>query len=161
MRIKRNDLQAAVERLEHALSEPGADHAARLREPLARLEDVVWQKIAALKPADGKLIDVDRPRLPSPAVDRRADKLCTELEKFLEEVRALRGKARQTAAAAPVSDPATLAGALPVAPEAGADADLGVLLQRARQLLQDMEHYEAQEAELIYDSVNTDIGAGD
>ena len=39
---------------------------------------------------------------------------------------------------------ANLAGALPVAPEAGAAADYGVFLQHAAELVEALRHYEAE-----------------
>jgi hypothetical protein len=159
MRGKSANLVRAVERLETILGDVGPDQVTRLKQALAQVEDAVWQRIVALKPVDGKIVKVDRPRLPSPGVDRRADKLCAELEHFLEEAQALRASARETGTAP--QDPATLGGALPVAPEVGAVADWGVFVQRARRLVADLEEYENQEAELIYDSINTDIGSPD
>jgi hypothetical protein len=48
-----------------------------------------------------------------------------------------------------------------VAPEAGAVPDFGVFRQRAEQLVEGVQRYIQQEAGLILESVNIDVGAGD
>ena len=93
---------------------------------------------------------------------RRAAELRRELDGFAEETRTLRTRAQGAAQAFGVTgNPANLAGALPVAPEAGAVPDFGMFRERTRKLLEALKHYEDEEARLILESVNTDIGAGD
>src|SRR5207249_4089013 len=77
MSLNRNDLQAAIDQLEHALAARTAGREmawrAAVDQSLAGLEQTVRQHAKTLLPADGKIIDVDRPRIPSPGVSRRAE----------------------------------------------------------------------------------------
>lgn len=159
-------LKAAAERLEKVLDEnkfgPDQGWTDRVDRALADIEQAVQVHASALQPADGRIVKVDRPRLPSPGVDRRAAALRQELDELLRETTELRAKVKGVAAAFGVNvNPSGLAGALPVAPEAGALPDFGVFRQRVKHLADGLERYEEEEAHLILDSVNTDIGAGD
>ena len=131
--------------------------------PIESLESFLRRQHAAtLEAPDGRVVDVDSARLPSPTMSRRAAKLHEELDRFLDETRALRTKVRGVAPGQGSADnPSALAGALTVAPEAGAIPDFGVFWTRAQELLNALNRYEEQEANLILDSVTTDIGAGD
>ncbi len=159
MTTNRDDLVAAVDRLEQTLGTPGNGDA--LRRALGGLEDALWQHAAVLAGPDGPLPDIDRPLLPSPGVSRRTEELRQQLDNFLTELRALRTKARGLAAPSGTTRPDTMAGALPVAPEMGAAVDYGVICARARDLIADLQQFEEEEEDLILHSVNTDIGAGD
>jgi hypothetical protein len=166
MRAKNDTLEKAMGELERALAEEAvgreADWAGRVDQVLAGIEAAVQQRAANLEPPDGKVVEVDRPRLPSPTVSRRAAGLRQELAGVLAEAQALRARVRGAVQAFGVPvQPAGLAGALPVAPEAGAIPDFGVFRQRVRELLTALAQYEEEEARLILESVTTDIGAPD
>ena len=161
-----DNLLVAIEELERVLSSPaGSDPAggtARLERALGGLEQAVRRHADALREPDGLVGQIDRPRVPSPGLDRHTEHLRAELAHFLEDIRTLRSRARAEGQLPRRSaDPTNLAGALPVAPEAGALAKQGVLVQRARQLAQALERYEDEEADLLLDTVNTDIGSPD
>jgi len=166
MAANRDDFMGAVDRLEQALSTLGTDTGS-CRTPavdraLAEVEEAARRHAETLLPADGSLVQIDRPLLPSPGVDRRAEALKQELESLRAEAGTLRQRADSLESPPnPQQDPTTLAGALPVAPELGAVPDFSVFCARARQLLHALQHYEEEEADLILKSVNTDIGAGD
>jgi len=166
MAANRDDFMGAVDRLEQALAtvntEKGSCRTAEVDKALAEVEASARQHAEALLPADGSLIKVDRPLLPSPGVDRRAEALKQELEGLGAEAATLRQRVGNVELPPNQGqDPTTLAGALPVAPELGAVPDFSVFCARARQLLHSLQHYEEEEVELILKSVNTDIGAGD
>jgi hypothetical protein len=165
MPAKADNLMAAIVDLERVLDGTAADERGRttdLDRALAGLEEAVRRHADALRGPEGLVGNVDRPRIPSPAVDRHTERLRQVLAQILRHIQGLRVKARAEGQDPAVSgDPATLAGALPVAPEAAALADHGVLVQRARQLARALERFENEEADLMLDSVNMDIGAGD
>jgi hypothetical protein len=143
-----------------AAARPG-DWAERAERTLARIEQAVQQRLALVRSAPGRLVKVDCPRLPSPAVERGQAGLQRQLYDLLREAETLRAGVRGTTPAAGVQADDNLAGALPVAPKAGAAADFGDFLQHAAALVEAVRHYEAEEARLILESVNMDIGAGD
>jgi hypothetical protein len=163
MKARKKTLEAAVTGLERALAtDAGPDWAGRVGQALDRLEQAVREHNQALAATDGRLVEVDRPLLPSPTVDRRTEELRRDLDGFLEEAKALRGQVRGAAPGAGLGvGAAGQAGAREVAPEAGAAADFGVFCQRARRLLEALHHFEEEETDLVQDSVTTDIGAGD
>jgi len=111
----------------------GGESAGRIEQTLAALQEALRQRAATLKPPDDPLPDVDRPLLPSPGEDRKAAELREQVGGFLWETEALRAQAR----------------------DGGAEAD--AFRERARAL----RNHEHAEVDLILESVNTDIGAGD
>ena len=156
-------LTRAIQGLKEALGSNGVgqkDWAGRVGTALEAVEEAVRQHRAALEDEEGRLVDVNTSLNPSPVVKRRADGLREELGRFLKEARELRRKVDEVHASA-VADPKTLAGALPVAPEAGELPDFSVFWQRARDLLAGLGHFEEEEADLIQYSVTLDLGAGD
>jgi hypothetical protein len=156
-----DNLLVAIEELVRVLNGP-AGGIARLERALGNLEQTVQRHAEALGEPDGLVGQIDRPRVPSPGLDRHTEHLREELAHFLEDIRKLRRRARSEGQTPPLSaDPENLAGALPVAPEAGALSNQGVLVQRARQLARALERYENEEADLLLDTVNMDIGAPD
>jgi hypothetical protein len=166
MPAKANDFNTVADGLERTLSEGAAgrerEWVSGVDRALAAVEEAVRRRAEALRTPDGRLVDVDRPRLPSPAVDRRTDALERELGTFLERTRSLRGQVPGAAEGIGLEqDPAELAGALPVAPEAGAAADLGVFRQHARELAEALRHFEREEADVVLDRITPNIGAGD
>jgi hypothetical protein len=166
MATKRDRFVASIERLEQALAGPSAGNERgwrnRVDQALAEVAVTARQHAASLEGPDIPLVDVDRPLLPSPGVARRSEELRQQLDGFALETQALRIKLRAMppAAEAP-ANVANLAGALPVAPDLAAAVDFGVFRGRARKLCQALEHYEEEEAALILDSINTEVGAGD
>src|SRR5262249_21329532 len=86
-----------------------AQHPAREKENSIALPDGcpagmrrgVRQRAAALKSDEGKLVDVESPLLPSPAMDRLTDRLREELGEILDEVASLRSEIRRQGGAAP------------------------------------------------------------
>src|SRR5690348_16723595 len=96
MPAKANDFNTVADGLERALSEGAAgrerEWVSGVDRALAAVEGAVRRRAEALRTPDGELVDVDRPRLPSPAIDRRTDDLQRELLKLLERARSLRGQ---------------------------------------------------------------------
>jgi hypothetical protein len=140
MAAKADDITAALGQLEKILGEPagqGQGWSGRVDAALARLEGELRREATELKAPDGPVPDVDRPLIPSPGEDRKAAHLRDELEDFLQEIQALRSQARD--------------GGSTVEP----------LRERGRELVQAVRRHEHAEVDLILDSVNTDIGAGD
>ena len=162
-----NDLLfAAVHGLECLLAESMAarqqDWLARVDQALAGVEQAMRERANALTVPEEGLVEVDRPRLPSPTVARRAEELRQELAGMIAEARALRAKVQSATPASGLEiGSSDLAGALPVAPEAGAVPDFGLFCRRTRELLDGLGRYEEEEAKLILDSITPDIGAGD
>jgi hypothetical protein len=142
---KSDDLVAAMNRLEQVLGDESSrrdeEWLGCADEALRTVEESVRLHLPTLRPADGKLIEVDRPRLPSPMVSRRADELYGELHGFLNETQALRTMLHGS--------------------DGSSAPNFGAFRQRARQLVEALQQYEEEEANLILESVNTDIGAGD
>jgi hypothetical protein len=155
-----DNLLVAIEELERVLNNP-AGGTSRLEGALGNLEQTMQRHADALREPDGLVGQIDRPRIPSPGLDRHTEHLREELAHFLEDIRTLRNRAQVDRQTPRVSADPTLAGALPVAPEAGALSNQGVLVQRARRLAQNLERYENEEADLLLDTVNTDIGSPD
>jgi uncharacterized membrane protein YccC len=158
-------LANAVKELKRVLAEDAAgrekDWTGRMGQALSALEQSVRQHRAKLEDAEGRVVEVERSLNPSPTVARRADQLREELDRLLQDAHALRGKLQSTHPSRARMDPATAAGALSVAPEAGDVADFGVFCERVEHLLDGFEHYDEEEAELIQESVTMDLGAGD
>jgi hypothetical protein len=144
MSAKREDLLAAVTHLERVLKHPaGPPGAAHLEQALANLEDVVSRHTATLRDPNALMgSDMDRPRIPSPGVDRQTRHLREELKGLLQDVRNLRTR-------------------VPLPDSPGAWGDHANLARRARKLAEALERYEDHEVHLILDSVNTDIGSPD
>jgi hypothetical protein len=161
-----NPLLTATERLERTLGEgaPGRerDWAREVDDALAGLEQAVRQRAATLIGRDGSVVKVDRPRLPSPTVDRQAAHLRQELDDILGQLGALRLEVQGASQAFGGTLPPTpTTGALPAAPRAGAVPDFGGFRQKAQGLVEAVRRYEEEAAHMVLESVNTDIGAGD
>jgi hypothetical protein len=138
------------------------DWSDRVDQALSQLVEAIRQRAATWKSPEGKVVDVESPRLPSPTVARRGSELRRDLDGFLEQAKALQTDVRKVAQTfGGGAEVANLAGALPVAPEAGAVPDFGVFRQRADQLVEGIGRYIQQEAALILESVNIEVGAGD
>jgi hypothetical protein len=146
MTAQRDNLVAAVAQLEKALAGPDAGPDAgpeasrqRLDAALAALVQAVDEHGRALDAGEGRVVDVESPRLPSPTVDRQVGQLHRELQELRGEAAAVRDR--------------LAAGA--------ATPDFGPLRGRVRRLLECLQRYNQDEARVILDSVTTDIGAGD
>jgi hypothetical protein len=166
MPVNETNLNSVAEVLEHALAEGAAgrepEWIAGVDRAFAAVEEGVRRRAESLRSPDGHLVEVDRPRLPSPAVDRRTEELERRLHELLERAQSLRGQVRGAAEGIGLEqNPAEVAGALSVAPEAGAVAALGVFRQQAHELAEALRHFEEQAADLVLDSVTPDLGAGD
>jgi hypothetical protein len=137
-------LEGALRELEHLLGESVDDRdpgwAARADRALAGLEQGIRQHDRDLDPPDGQVVEVDRPAIPSPTLQRRLRALHEELKPLHEEAMALRIRLRAV-------------------PEAGPDRRS--LRERASRLIQALERFEHEEAGIVQESVNLDIGAPD
>jgi hypothetical protein len=143
MRATRDNILAAVKELERTLDEGDtgrdADRARRLASALDAVEEAVRRHAEELDASGGNLIDVEGPRIPSPTLTREVGELRQELDALLDEVSALRDR--------------LAAG--------GAGTDFGPFRHRARRLAASLEHYDEEEARVILDTINTDIGSPD
>jgi hypothetical protein len=149
MKAKKHAFLTAAAELKQALALDSTgrerDWAERVDRALAALVAAVQRHHATLQAPSGGVVDVDNGRVPSPAVDRRLSVLYEELEGVLGEAAALRARLQRVLTSA-------TAGELP---------DFTLCRRRAEELLDALDRYEADEADLILDSVTTDIGAGD
>jgi hypothetical protein len=141
MTAQPDNLTAAVAELEQAAADweagRGSEPAWRLERALAVVELALREHQQSLDP-DGQVVEVDSPRIPSPTVDRQVEGLHHELHALLGEIRSL----REQLAAGPA--PPT-----------------GRLREWVRQLLAALSHYGEEEARVIQEALNTDVGAGD
>lgn len=164
MPAKKSSLGRAVEELRDVLDARGGqdkDWPRRLDQCLERIEQSALRHRAKLEDDEGRVVDVDTPLNPSPTVARRTEELRRQLDALRHETRTLRERARTLHPVEADINPATTAGALPVAPEAADVADFGVFRERVERLLEDFEHFDEEETDLIQDSVTLDLGAGD
>lgn len=137
------------------------DWLRRMDQALAGVEDAVQQHRACLIDEGGRVVDVDTPLNPSPAIARRAEALQEKLENLLQEVGRLRRKAKTLHPSTGAVEAANAAGALPVAPETADVADFGVFCEHVEHLLEGFEHFEEEESRLMQESTTLDLGAGD
>jgi hypothetical protein len=149
MKAKRDALLTAMAELERALAEHSGGRerawAERVDRALAAVAQAVQRHHATLQAPGGGVVDVASGRVPSPGVDRQLAALYEELEGVLGEATALRARLQRALASA----------------AAGEVLDFALFRRRATALLEALGRYEAEEADLILDSVTTDIGAGD
>ncbi len=139
MPAKQDNLWAAVKELERVLDQgsAGPERARQLDRALAAVEQAVRLHAESLDASGGDLIDVEGPRIPSPTVTREVGELRRELDDVLDEVGALRDRL------------------------ASGGADFGPFRQRARRLAESLEKYDEEEARVIQETINTDIGSPD
>jgi hypothetical protein len=153
----KNALLTAADRLERSLggAAPGRerDWAGEVDDALAGLEQAVRQRAATLVSGDGSVLPVDRPRLPSPTVDRQAAGLRDELDDILAELQKLRLEVQGAGQ--------VFGQNLAPPPRAATVPDFGGLAQKAREVAAAVRRYEDEAARMLLESVNTDIGAGD
>lgn len=145
MSAQKDLLMGATEELRQALGEDtagGRGWGERVARALAGVERALRQRAGEPLSAEEPLADADRPLLPSPGVERRADELQHEAADLLREARALRGEV----SAGRGGDPA---------------AGAGTLAERLGRLVQALARHEQGEIDLVQESITLDIGAGD
>lgn len=160
MKVLKDPLVVAVHRLESMLMsdvDQNPEKGGRIDKALANVEQAIRQHAAMSGPVDEPSVDMDRPLLPSPGLDRRKAGLRNELGGLLRETRRLRNRLLATS-------PAPI-----LAPEAvcndGTELDRGgdfkMFFNRVHQLADDLETFGKDEVHFVQDSITTDIGAGD
>jgi len=90
-----------------------------------------------------------------PTLARQTDKVCQDQGHLLDQIAALR---KEVAAAANTFAPTA---GLREPARCGAVPDFGAIRQHAEQLLTELQQNREAEANLILDSIDTDIGVGD
>jgi two-component system cell cycle response regulator DivK len=115
-----------------------------LREPAEQLE-------LGLEMRPG--VDLGRPTL-----FRRALALRQQCQRLGEQARALRGEVQGVAQ---IFQAPPIAGGLPQVSGAGAVVDFSAIRRSGARLLEALKRHAAAERELLFESVNTDIGVGD
>jgi len=147
-------LAQALEGLRQALSEdPGGrerDWLERMGNALAQVEPALRQHRALTRSQDGLVAKEDETR---PTITRQADKLCSEHDLLLVQVRALRDSVRSAVEG--------LATELPSQKDGSRSLNLVALRKQADDVLSALEANRKAETDLVLESVNTDIGVGD
>jgi hypothetical protein len=140
---KGDALLRALELLSQALAAQAAGReqawVSGTADALAQVEQGLRQHLAAAAVPDGPLPEVDQTR---PGLVRRSEEVNHEEEELLQQVVALRQELQSAAPAA-------------IGP------DLAAVRQRAERIAADLRQLQEAETDLILESVNTDIGAGD
>jgi hypothetical protein len=144
MPVENDLLTGAAEELRLALEDnhgrPVRAWSEAVRRAVIEVERAMRRHAGEESPGDDLQTDPDRALLPSPGVERRAEGIRQDLDDLLREVRAL----RIDLSTGPSADPARAA-----------------LANRCRELLRALERLDAQEIDLIQESITPDIGAGD
>src|SRR5262245_12833374 len=153
---KSDSLQRALDVLRRVLAAgfPGRERqwAQTVGEALARLETTLRHNLELAEAHEGSLAEVDDTR---PTLSREADALCKEQEGLLRQILALREQARLAADAFQhAADPSRKETVACV-------PNFGAIRQRGEQLLAGLKRARETEAQLVLESVNTDIGVGD
>src|SRR5436309_1717703 len=73
------------------------DWSDRVDQALNQVVEAVRQRAATWKSPEGKVVEVESPRLPSPTVARRGSELRRDLDGFLEQAKALQADVRKVA----------------------------------------------------------------
>ena len=137
----------AIDRLEELVAEGAPARPptwrAQAEQALVQIEHALNKHAREIAKADGQLVIVDRPLVPSPTAQHRGRQLQSDLHYLRDETRALRQRIHASA------------------PEMGAGVDVTSFCKLVRHLVEALERFENREASLILESVNTDIGAGD
>jgi hypothetical protein len=150
------------DRLLQAVAEaiPGRerDWARRVRAALAGIERALQHHAAVAESPDGLFTGVDLTR---PTLMRRVTELRREHGHFLKEVHALQNTMEEAAQA--FEPYAEFAGAPQALPEPAVETvpDFGAVRQRVEQFLAALKHHTDAEADLVFETVSTDIGVGD
>jgi len=152
-----------LERLEQALEMkfPGheSEWSENIRTTLANLEQALRLHGAGVEGPDGLFSKVDLTR---PTLARQVSELRREHRELLQQAHALQGRVQTAAQAFDSSmQPLTESNSLPKPAGDTGVPDFGVIRQEASQLVAVLHRHLDDEARLILDSVNTDIGVGD
>ncbi len=123
-----------------------------VRTSLDGLEWALRQERPGFSSPEESLTEMDKTR---PSLVRQAEHLRVEHSEVLGKLHALRDEVER---ARQVFDPAMKFNS---AVRADTAIDFGSIRQRAEQLLAEIQHLRETEADLLLESVNTDIGAGD
>ncbi|HXG12053.1 MAG TPA: hemerythrin domain-containing protein [Gemmataceae bacterium] len=141
-RQEHDALLAAMHRLEAALAAaaPGREQAwiARVRDDFGAVHEALAQHVASAEGPGGLYEEIDTTR---PTLTRRVDRLRQEHAALLRQAGALREQIASDSLGEPPRYP--------------------VIRQRAAELLNALRHHQAAEADVIFESFYTDIGAGD
>jgi len=152
-----------LERLEQALEMkyPGneSEWSESITMALANIEQAIRLHGTAVEGPDGLFSKVELTR---PTLARQVSELRREHREFLQQSRSLQGRL-QTASQAFDSRPQPLTESNSLPKPAGETPvpDFGALRHEASQLVGALHRHLDDEAKLILDSVNTDIGVGD
>jgi len=161
--VRQDVLVQPIEAMEHALEMgyPGreGEWSEAVIAGFVNVGQALRLHAAAVEGPDGLFAKVDLTR---PTLGRRVNQLRRDHRELQQRTRDLQERL-QLAAQAFQPDPDTLDRALPSPVPAGplAVADFGAIRNDIMQLLTDLRHHLDEEAKLILDSVNTDIGVGD
>lgn len=148
-------LKQSMTCLERALSAKTAGReyqwSASVADALDQMRDAMQSRPAA--PASSDVVDQTRPTL-----KRQADSVCREYADCIVRADALHGEIQRVSH---TFAPKDRAGARDDAGKVEAIPDFADLRQRAADLLNCLQHVRDEEAHLVLESVNTDIGVGD
>jgi hypothetical protein len=165
MLAQQDHLAKASRELKQALSEVSSRQAESWKRSvdhaLAHLAPAIEERLSTLEDTEGRAVDVDTPLNPSPTVARRTLEFRQELTDLLREAQRLRGKLGSVQPTPETDTPANRAGALAVEPEVAEVTDFDVFCERLEQLVHRLGEYDEEEAKVIQQSVNLDLGAGD
>jgi hypothetical protein len=155
MSLPKDDLSQAL-----AQNIPGreGDWAGNLCVVLGNVERALRRHAAAAEAPDGLYADVDLTR---PTLARRVAELRRQHAGFLDQVRSLRRELEAVRQAWRPYERLTGADTLPDLPAVGAVPDLGALRQRVEDFWVALREHTRAEADLVVETVTTDIGVGD
>jgi hypothetical protein len=143
-------LLVAMHQLEAALAAaaPGREQAwsARVQGDLRMVQEALARHVASAEAPDGLLAEIDLTR---PAVVRRVERLRREHADLLQQAGDLRRQVEQLWCVEWTTE------------GAGERADAADIRRQAARLLDALRSHQAQEADLIFETFYTDIGAGD
>jgi hypothetical protein len=126
---------------------------------LAHVHQALRLHAASAEGPDGLFVKVDLTR---PTLARQAGELRRQHRELFEQACSLEKELRIAAQVfQPSGDAAVSTPVLPEPATASAVPDFGLLRQNTQGLLTALQHHVEDEAKLILDSVNTDIGVGD
>jgi hypothetical protein len=156
LRRKEDFLTGSLDRLSRALTADVPGHEREWAETvgaaLITVENALRQHIAAVQDPDGVFAEVDGTR---PTLARHASELCSQQSDLLKQVLAHQEVVQGAAEAfKPAADPTAPKSVVAV-------PAFGLIRQQAEQILEGLQHIKDDEAKLVLDSVNTDIGVGD
>ncbi len=149
-------LLEAMHRLEAALAAaaPGRQQAwgGRVQDDLRLVHEALARHVDSAEGSDGLLAAIDLSR---PALVRRVDRLRREHADLLQQANDLRRRVERLCSVEWTAYEACLAD------EVLDDPDAADIRRQAAQLLNALRSHQAHEADLIFETFYTDIGAGD